>query len=95
MLPLPEDPLFRRVRFEIVADAEPGLLPRLLIPFARRDLITDHVRARRPQKGAMVVEIGVDEMPSEMLRYVEGNLRQVIGVRSLTVVLMGQLQQAA
>lgn len=86
MLPLPNDPPCRPVRFELLADAEPGLLPRLLAPFARRDLLPDEVRARRAGD-AVRVEIGMAAMPSGMLHLVEGNLRQAVGVRRLAVVL--------
>lgn len=86
MLPLPNDPPCRPVRFELLADAEPGLLPRLLAPFARRDLVPDEVRSRRVG-GSLHVELAMAAMPSEMLHVVEGNLRQVIGVRRLVVVL--------
>jgi hypothetical protein len=96
MQKLPTDPAYRPVRFEMMAEAEPGLLPRLLAPFARRDLIPDRVRARREGPG-LVVEIAMDAMPSEMLHLVEGNLRQVIGVMRLAVVLCAtpQLRAAA
>jgi hypothetical protein len=83
---LPNDPPYRSVRFELMAEAEPGLLPRVLAPFARRDLVPDRVKSRREGAG-LVVEIGMDAMPSEMLHLVEGNLRQVVGVVRLAVVL--------
>ncbi len=86
MLPLPCDPLFRPVRFELLADAEPGLLPRAIAPFARRNLVPDMVRAQR-QGSAMLVEIRMEAMPSEMLHLVEGNLRQIVGIQRLIVVL--------
>ena len=92
---LPNDPPYRSVRFEMMADAEAGLLPRLLAPFARRDLVPDQVRSRREGPG-LVVEIGMAAMPSEMLHLVEGNLRQVVGVLRLAVVLCaGQQMKAA
>ena len=91
---LPNDPAYRPVRFELVAEAEPGLLARVIAPFARRDLIPDRVRARR-EGALLVVEIGMDAMPSEMLHLVEGNLRQIVGVVRLVVVLVaGQLKAA-
>lgn len=93
MLPLPNDPEFRPVRFELLADATPCLLPRALAPFARRDLTPDLLRARR-EGTAMLLEIGVDAMPSEMLRYVEGNLRQLVGVRRVSVQLCAQRRAA-
>ncbi len=92
---LPTDPAYRSVRFEMMAEAEPGLLPRLLAPFARRDLVPDRVRSRR-EGASLVVEIGMAAMPSEMLHLVEGNLRQVVGVMRLAVVLCaGQQLKAA
>ena len=92
MLPL-SDVSCQPVRFEVLADAEPGLLPRTLAPFARRDLVPDKLRARRD--GAFLrVEIGMDAMPSGMLHVVEGNLRQIVGVQRVTVVL-GSARQAA
>ncbi|MBV9829589.1 MAG: hypothetical protein JO001_28545 [Alphaproteobacteria bacterium] len=77
-----------------MADPEPGLLPRVLGPFARRDLLPDRVRAHREGE-SLRVEIAVDAMPSEMLHLVEGNLRQVVGVRRLAVVLCVVQRQAA
>ena len=70
------------VRFLLSADPSPGLLPRLLEPFARRDLIPDRVTARRNGL-TMQVEIALAAMPGEMLPFVEGSLRQVIGLRGL------------
>ena len=67
------------VRFSVLADAEPGLLPRLIQPFARRDLMPDSFTAER--RGAELhVEIAMARMPAEMVHLVEGNLRQVVGV---------------
>jgi len=72
----------RSVAFRLTADSSPGLLPRLLEPFARRDLTPDRVTARR-QGSAMLVEIALAAMPDGILHLVEGNLRQVVGVRAL------------
>ena len=77
-----------------MAAADPGLLSRALAPFARRDLIPDRVRARRAGE-ALLIEIGMDAMPSEMLHLVEGNLRQIIGVSRVVVVLCAGQRQAA
>jgi hypothetical protein len=71
------------VRFTLVADAEPGLLPRLLQPFAKRDLIPDHFDTAR-QGTQMRVEIAMHAMPAEIVHLVEGNLRQTVGVHSVT-----------
>jgi hypothetical protein len=71
------------VRFTLVADAAPGLLPRLLMPFAKRDLTPDTLESVR-HGDDMRVEIAMHAMPAEMVHLVEGNLRQVVGVRSVT-----------
>ena len=71
------------VRFTLVADAAPGLLPRLLQPFAKRDLTPDTFEAARTGDD-LRVEIGMHAMPAEMVHLVEGNLLQIVGVRTVT-----------
>ncbi len=74
---------FAAVRFSVVAESSSGLLPRLLEPFARRDLCPDSFEAS--QRGdEMRVEIAMQAMPAEMVHLVEGNLRNVVGVRSIS-----------
>ena len=68
------------VRFMLDADAEPGLLPRLLQPFAKRDLIPDRMWSHRTGP-LMHVEIALEAMPGDAVHLVEGNLRQVPLVR--------------
>lgn len=85
MLDLADQPT-HSVSFEIQADAEPGLLPRLLTPFARRDLVPDQVKARR-FGDTIEAMLAMDAMPTEMVNLVEGNLRQIVGLRRVTVVL--------
>ncbi len=71
------------VRFSLCAEPAPGLLPRLLQPFAKRDLIPDCFEARLGTDGVMRIEIAMAAMPAEMVHLVEGNLGQVVGVRSV------------
>ena len=85
---------YQSVVFDLVADAEPGLLPRLLVPFARRDLTPDQVRTRRVGD-RIEATLGLDAMPSEMVHLVEGNLRQIVGVRRVEVVLRAAVRAAA
>src|SRR6202142_620562 len=75
--------LHASVRFTLVADVSPGLLPRLLQPFAKRDLTPDAFESRRVDD-TLRVEIALTEMPAEMVHLVEGNLSQVVGVRTVT-----------
>jgi hypothetical protein len=69
-------------RFHLLAEASPGLLPRLMQPFAKRDLVPDLLLARR-EGDAMRVEIALDAMPAGMVALVAGNLSQVVGVMDL------------
>ena len=82
------------VRFFLDADAEPGLLPRLLLPFAKRDLTPDRMWAHRTA-ALMHVEIALTAMPAHEIALVEGNLRQIVGVRRVSRVLPEQEARAA
>lgn len=67
-------------RFTLLAEAFPGLLSRVLEPFAKRDLIPDSLRATRD--GAMMrAEVSLAAMPLGMVHLVAGNLGQIVGVR--------------
>ena len=80
--------------FTVDAFAEPGLLPRLLQPFAKRDLTPDHMLARR--EGEMLrVELGMTEMPTEVVHLIAGNLGQVVGVTRVTQTRRDALREAA
>lgn len=80
--PLPEDAALVSATLHVLADAAPGLLPRLLEPFAKRDLIPDGVEARR-DGDLMRVTIRLDAVePGELHRAV-GNIGQIVGVHSV------------
>ncbi|PWS38930.1 hypothetical protein DFH01_06695 [Falsiroseomonas bella] len=74
-----EEPLVA-ARFTVTAEVSPGLLSRVLEPFAKRDLIPDAVRATR-DGAAMRAEVSLTAMPLGMVHLVAGNLGQIIGVR--------------
>ncbi len=78
------DPVPVSVRFSVLAESSPGLLPRLLQPLAKRDLTADAMTARR-EGCDMRVELVLEAMPAEMVHLVAGNLGQVIGVMEVRV----------
>ncbi|MDT7952114.1 MAG: hypothetical protein RQ966_11485 [Acetobacteraceae bacterium] len=78
--------MFKSVTFDVLADAEPGLLPRVLTPFARRDIAVDQMRARRHGE-VMQITLVLDAMPEDAVHLVEGNLRQIVGMRRVEVML--------
>jgi len=82
------------VRFLLDADPSPGLLPRLLQPFAKRDLVPDRMWAHR-SAADLHVEIAMEAMPAEVVHLVEGNLRQVVGVRQVSQIRSAALRQVA
>jgi acetolactate synthase small subunit len=75
--------LFAAVRFTVLADAEPGLLPRLLQPFAKRDLTPDTMESVR-SGDVLRVTLSLDAMPADVVHLVEGNLLQVVGVHEVS-----------
>ena len=82
------------VRFSVLAESSPGLLPRLLQPLAKRDLTADAMTARR-EGDDMQVELVLDAMPEEMVHLVAGNLGQVLGVMEVRVDGGSALKMAA
>jgi hypothetical protein len=82
------------VRFLLDADCSPGLLSRLLQPYAKRDLIPDRMWSHR-SGDTMHVEIAMEAMPAEVVHLVEGNLRQVVGVQTVARVTRSCLRQVA
>ncbi len=82
------------VRFMLDADPEPGLLPRLLTPFARRGLVPDRMWSHRGAD-AMHVEVALEAAPVAEIHLIEGNLRQVVGVRSVTLVRRADIRRVA
>lgn len=93
-LPAAAVPCGVAVRFMLDAESSPGLLPRLLQPFARRDLIPDRMWAHR-SGGVIHVEIALEAMSSELVHLVEGNLRQVVGVQRVFQVRADNAQAVA
>ncbi|HEY4172825.1 MAG TPA: hypothetical protein VGM42_07330 [Rhodopila sp.] len=82
------------VRFLLDADVSPGLLSRLLQPYAKRDLVPDRMWSHRAGD-TVHVEIAMEAMPAEVVHLVEGNLSQVIGVRNVSRVMRPCLRQVA
>ncbi len=82
------------VRFMLEAEVAPGLLSRLLQPFAKRDLVPDRMWSHR-LRDMLHVEIAMDAMPGEFVHLVEGNLRQVVGVQSVVRVAEASVLRAA
>jgi hypothetical protein len=73
-------------RFLVLADPSPGLLPRLLQPFAKRDLAPDFMRATREGE-TMRAEFALHAVETGFVHLIAGNLGQVVGVRAVQTLL--------
>ena len=97
-MPIPtefaDEPVFVSVRYMVEADASPGLLSRLLQPFAKRDISPDRMWSARTGN-SVHAEIAVDQLEPDLLRRIEGNLYQVVGVTSVVTVIPHGLALAA
>ena len=82
------------VRFMVDADPGPGLLPRLLQPFAKRDLTPDRMWSHLGDH-AMHVELALHAVSPELVGLIEGNLRQVVGVHAVVRVQQAVLRRVA
>lgn len=71
-------------RFDLRAEPSPGLLPRVLQPFAKRDVTPDFFQARRMDAEMDITIICFDLEPG-MAALIAGNLGQVIGVSRVVV----------
>lgn len=72
--------------FSVSALADPGLLPRLLEPFAKRGLVPSALYARQHSEDVSV-DIQVDGLGQEQAAMIGRGLRQIFGV---DVVLVSQ-----
>jgi hypothetical protein len=68
-------------RFRLTAAAEPGLLPRVLEPFAKRGLVPERLRAER-RDDVLTVELLAD-LPAEIAPLLAASLGAIVGVTLL------------
>lgn len=76
-------------RFLVMADADPGLLPRLLEPFAKLGLVPSRVHASREDGDGSVVSVDLRmrDVEPRAAELVENALRRVLGVSQLIAVV--------
>ena len=82
------------VRFLLEAEPCPGLLPRILQPFAKRHLVPDDVRSQRVADD-LLIDVLMEAVSATVAQLIEGNLRQIVGVRRVTQVRPVPLRQVA
>lgn len=70
--------------FEISADSDPGSLPRIIEPFAKRGYVMDRCSLMR-QEDTLCVLIEVDDMDQDLADYIGRCIREVFVVRRVSV----------
>jgi hypothetical protein len=70
--------------FSVTGEASPGLMPRLLEPFAKRGLVPDAFHARTID-GRLIVEIRCHGMEAALAGYIGRCLRQIYLVERVLV----------
>ena len=78
--------------FSVLADADPGVLPRLLELFAKRNLVPDrwHSDRQGPQGGELSVDLQVTGLEADTAELIARSMSQVFGV---TQVLLSEKAQ--
>lgn len=78
-------------RFLVVAPADPGLLSRLVEPFAKLGMVPSRVHASREDGDGseLTVDLRLSGVPARTAELIELGLRRVVGVRQLIAVVEG------
>lgn len=75
--------------FSVVADADPGVMPRVLELFAKRGLVPSLWHSRIAPTGELTIDLQVQGMEAQMARHIAGCLRQVWGVSTVLTAEKG------
>ena len=67
-------------RFSVHADAEPGVMPRVLQLFAKRGLVPQRWHSVVTTGRGLRIDIAVDGLPNDTAEYVANCMRQISGV---------------
>ena len=71
--------------FSIFAQAEPGIMPRVLELFAKRNLVPNRWHSDRHglEGGELSIDLQLDDLAPELGEYIARCLRQIFGVRQV------------
>ena len=76
--------------FSVLAEAEPGVLPRVLELFAKRNLVPDRwVSDRMPGGGRLAIDLQLDGLTQDEGDHIARCLRQIWGVDTVLTALKG------
>jgi len=75
--------------FSVVAEAEPGVMPRVLELFAKRGLVPSLWHSRVAPTGELTIDLQLEGMEAPMARHIAASLRQVWGVSTVLTAEKG------
>lgn len=82
------EPAVVDARYLVVAESDPGLLPRLVEPFSKLGTVPSRVHAscEEGDGSQMTVDLRLSNVPPRTAELVELSLRRIVGVRQLIAV---------
>jgi acetolactate synthase small subunit len=75
--------------FSVVAEADPGVMPRVLELFAKRGLVPSLWHSRVAPTGELTIDLQVEDMPPTLARQIAESLRQFWGVSTVLTAEKG------
>ena len=75
--------------FSVTAEAEPGVMPRVLELFAKRGLVPSLWHSKVAPTGELTIDVQMDDMADPLARQIAANLRQIWGVATVLTAEKG------
>jgi len=75
--------------FSVVAEADPGVMPRVLELFAKRGLVPSLWHSKIAPTGELTIDLQMEGMDARKARHVAGCLRQIWGVSTVLTAEKG------
>jgi acetolactate synthase small subunit len=75
--------------FSVVADADPGVMPRVLELFAKRGLVPSLWHSKIAPTGELTIDLQMQEMEAQTAHHIAGCLRQIWGVATVLTAEKG------
>jgi acetolactate synthase small subunit len=75
--------------FSVTAEAEPGVMPRVLELFAKRGLVPSLWHSKVAPTGELTIDLQMEGMEALLARQIAQNLRQIWGVSTVLTAEKG------
>ena len=75
--------------FSVTAEAEPGVMPRVLELFAKRGLVPSLWHSKVAPTGELTIDLQMDGMDTPLAQKIARSLRQVCGVSTVLTAEKG------